>query len=121
VADAEHMPERLVARYLAPYVGADGVSHLLALARALRSTDVEELDLASVVAPALVVWGEADPWLPTDLPDRLVAALPRARLVRLPGVGRLVPEEAPEELVRLILDFVGAERAGGRRPEGSLV
>jgi pimeloyl-ACP methyl ester carboxylesterase len=120
VADAEHMPERLVARYLAPYVGGDGVSHLLALARALRSTDLEELDLATVAAPALVVWGEADPWLPTDLPDRLVAALPRARLVRLTGVGRLVPEEAPEELVRLILDFVGSERAGGRRPEGSL-
>ena len=119
VADPERMPERLVARYLAPYVGADGVSHLLALARALRPADVEELDLAAITMPALVVWGEADRWLPADLPDRLAAAIPQGRLVRIPEVGRLVPEEAPEELVSLILDFIGSDRGSARRVESS--
>jgi pimeloyl-ACP methyl ester carboxylesterase len=117
VADPEHMPERLIARYLAPYVGADGVSHLLALARALRSADVDELELGAIAMPALVVWGEADRWLPADMADRIAAAVPNGRLVRLPDVGRLVPEEAPEELVRLILEFVGADRTAARRAE----
>jgi len=117
VADPERMPERLVARYLAPYVGGDGVSHLLALARALRPADVEELDLAAIATPTLVVWGDADRWLPAELPDRVVAAIPNSRLVRLLDVGALAPEEAPEELATLILDFIGADRASTRPVE----
>ncbi|MGZ8492197.1 MAG: alpha/beta fold hydrolase, partial [Gemmatirosa sp.] len=41
VADRTRMPERLVARYLAPFVGRDGVGHLLDLARSLRTEEVE--------------------------------------------------------------------------------
>jgi pimeloyl-ACP methyl ester carboxylesterase len=41
-------------------------------------------------------------------PQKLADTLPGSRLVRLPGVGRLVPEEAPEELVSLLLEFIGA-------------
>jgi pimeloyl-ACP methyl ester carboxylesterase len=106
VADPAHMPDRLVARYLAPYVGREGVSHLLDLARSLRVEETEELDLGSITAPTLAVWGEADPWLDRNVPARLVHAIPGLRLVRLPRVGRLVPEEAPEELTQLILEHV---------------
>jgi pimeloyl-ACP methyl ester carboxylesterase len=102
VADPTRMPERLVGRYLAPFVGADGASHLLDLARSLRQEEVEEIDLAAVVAPTLVVWGDADRWLDRELADRLVAAVPGARLLRLPNLGRLVPEEDPERLATLI-------------------
>jgi pimeloyl-ACP methyl ester carboxylesterase len=108
VADPERMPPRLVARYLAPYVGREGVTHLLALARSVHAEDLEELDPAEVVAPTLVVRGEEDHWLDAAIAERLVASLPNAQLVRLPGVGRLVPEEAPERLSELILEFVGA-------------
>ena len=38
--------------------------------------------------------------------DRLVNAIPDARLVRLAGVARLVPEENPEHLSELLLDFI---------------
>jgi pimeloyl-ACP methyl ester carboxylesterase len=105
VADRDHMPPRLVARYLAPYVGQEGVGHLLALARALRAEEVEELDLAAVYAPTLVVWGEEDRWVDHRLPERLVNTIPESRLVRLPNVGRLVPEESPDRLAQLLLDF----------------
>ena len=106
VADPRHMPDRLIARYLAPYVGQEGVAHLLDLARSLRVEETEELDLGSIVAPTLAVWGEADPWLDKNVPARLLHAIPGLRLVRLPRVGRLVPEEDPEELTRLILEHV---------------
>jgi pimeloyl-ACP methyl ester carboxylesterase len=106
VADPAHMPDRLVARYLAPFVGRDGVTHLLDLARSLRAEEVEEIDLTAVLAPTLVAWGEADPWLDRDLPGRLLHAIPGSRVVRLPGVGRLVPEEAPDRLAALILEQV---------------
>jgi pimeloyl-ACP methyl ester carboxylesterase len=117
VAAPAHMPERLVARYLAPFVGAEGVSHLLDLARSLRVEEVEEIDLGAVSAPTLVVWGEADPWLDRDIPARLLHAIPGSRLARLPRVGRLVPDEAPQELARLVVEHAGeVQRLGLATP-----
>ena len=106
VANPEVMPARLVARYLAPYVGPDGLAHLLTLARSLRADDVESLDLATVAAPTLIVWGNEERWLDSGLPERLRGAIAGSSLVRLPGVGRLVPEEAPETLGQLLVEFV---------------
>ena len=106
VANPAAMPDRLVARYLAPFVGRDGVTHLLDLARSLRMEEVEEIDLSCVLAPTLVVWGEADPYVPGDVPTRLMHAIPDSRLARLPGIGRLSPEEAPDTLAARILDHV---------------
>jgi pimeloyl-ACP methyl ester carboxylesterase len=112
VADPAHMPMRLVARYLAPFVGREGVAHLLALARTIRREDFESIALESVRAPTLVIRGEADGWVDGDVAKRLVIALlPHARLVELPGVGRLVPEEDPEALADLLTDLT-AERWG---------
>jgi pimeloyl-ACP methyl ester carboxylesterase len=109
VANPEAMPPRLMARYLAPYVGAEGVTHLLTLARALRAEDVEELELASLDLPTLIVWGEKDPWLSAELPERLARTIAGSTLVRLPDVGRLVPEEAPTTLGELLLEHMDRE------------
>ncbi len=106
VADPARMPVKLIARYLAPFVGKDGVNHLLALASSITDEDMESVDLKSIHVPALVVWGDEDTWLDKRLADRLVNELPDGRLVRMPGVGRLVPEENPEQLNSLLLEFM---------------
>lgn len=107
VADPDtHMPVKLIARYLAPFVGKDGVSHLLALASSIREEDMEEVDLRTIHVPALVLWGERDQWLDPKVADRLVNALPDGRLVRLPGAGRLIPEESADRMNELLLDFM---------------
>lgn len=111
VANPERMSARLVARYLAPYVGSDGVTHLLALARALHARDVASLDLSTIRVPALIIWGEEDRWLDSGLAERLQQAIPGSRLVRLPGVARLSPEEAPQALNQLLLEFLAASTA----------
>lgn len=113
VARPEMMPARLVARYLAPYVGPEGVGHLLAIARALRAEDVEELDLDAIHAPAAIVWGEAQSWLDSGLPERLQAALAGSTLVRIPDAGALVPEEAPDTLTHVLLELLDRQRAPG--------
>lgn len=102
VSHPERMSDRLLARYLAPFVGKDGVAHLLALGRAVRHEDVDEIAAASVVAPTLVVRGEDDRYVDDGIADRLATELPAGKLVRLPGVGRLVPEEAPEVVAELV-------------------
>ena len=109
VATPEAMPSRLLARYLAPFAGRDGVRHLLLLARSVRAQDVHEVDPAAIAAPTLIVWGEEDRWLDHRAGDRLAGAIRGSRLVRIPGVGRLVPEEAPDELLEQLRPFL----AGG--------
>lgn len=107
VADPEtHMPVKLIARYLAPFAGRDGVNHLLALASSITDADMDDVDLRTIHVPTLVLWGEKDEWVDGKMADRLVTALPDGRLVRLPGIGRLVPEESPTRLNELLLDFM---------------
>lgn len=108
VADPEHMPPALIARYLAPFTGSDGVAHLLLLARALSDDDVRLLDLSSIRVPTSIIWGEEERFLESGLPERLQASIPGSTLIRLRDAGRLVPEETPEALTRLLLEL--AER-----------
>ena len=116
VADPSHMPDKLVARYLAPYVGSEGLNHLLILARSIDAEDLDEIELTQIDQPTLIVWGEQDHFLPPHgrdkpAPERLAEEIPGCRLVRLPTAGRLVPEEAPETLINLVLEFDGASVA----------
>ena len=108
VANPEHMPSRLVARYLATYVGKEGVRQLLNLARALREDDAPEIDFARLRVPTLFVWGDADLALDASSVERTLTAIRNSRLLRLTGVGRLVPEEAADALAEAIAEFAGA-------------
>jgi len=107
VADPEkHMPTRLVARYLAPFVGKDGTNHLLALASSISAEDLEDIDLRNIHVPALILWGEEDSFVDGRIAEKLTSSLSDGRLVRLPGVARLLPEENPNYLVELLMDFM---------------
>lgn len=107
VADPARMPLRLVARYLAPYVGRDGVTHLLALARAIDGGDLEELELQFLETPTLVVRGTSDELVDGEAVQRLAEIIPGARFEELQGIARLVPEEDPDRLTTLILEQAG--------------
>lgn len=108
VADPANMSELLMARYLAPYLGSEGVSHLLLLARSLEVEDDDGLNLGRVQAPVLLVHGVSDPAIDATLVARLLAELSATAAIRLEtmhGVGRLVAEDAPAELAALIRDW----------------
>lgn len=111
VSDPAHMPDRLIARYLAPYVGKDGVNHLLTLARSVDEGDLSEIELRELDQPTLIVWGDQDAFIGPRMAERLADEIGGSRIVHLPSSGRLVPEEAPETLANLILEFVGAVQA----------
>ena len=113
VSDPALMPEPLVARYLAPYVGRDGVDQLLRVARSIDRDDMADIDLRGLPHPTLVIWGDRDPWADGKIGDRLASTIGGSKLVHLSGTGRLVPEEAPDMLNNLLLDFIGARGAGG--------
>jgi pimeloyl-ACP methyl ester carboxylesterase len=113
VSSPANMPEGLVARYLAPYVGREGVDHLLRTARFLKNDDIDEINLRALPHPTLVIWGDRDPWVDATAGDELANTIGGSKLVHLPSAGRLVPEDAPDMLSDLILDFIGVRGAGG--------
>jgi pimeloyl-ACP methyl ester carboxylesterase len=107
VADPEkHMPTKLIARYLAPFVGKDGTNHLLTLASSISGADMEDIEMRDVHVPTLILWGEEDTFVDAKIGDKLANELPDGRLVKIPGVARLLPEENPEFLSEHLIEFM---------------
>ncbi|HEY6778372.1 MAG TPA: alpha/beta hydrolase [Thermoleophilaceae bacterium] len=71
-----------------------------------RHTDEIEPLYGQITAPTLVIWGEADPWLPAARAAELVERVPGARLELLSSAGHLVQEDRPDELVRLFREHL---------------
>jgi 3-oxoadipate enol-lactonase len=65
-----------------------------------------EARLAEVSAPTLVVVGTEDVGDIKQMAERLVAEIPDARLETIEGAGHLPSLERPDELNRLLLDFL---------------
>jgi pimeloyl-ACP methyl ester carboxylesterase len=63
--------------------------------------------LATLSMPALVLWGEADPYIPTRFAEEYAQILPNAELVKLPASGHWPWLDGPEALERIV-DFLGA-------------
>ncbi|MEV6225150.1 alpha/beta fold hydrolase [Nocardia fluminea] len=76
---------------------AAGVNNRCTLAAAERFRTVD--------APVLVVWSTEDRLFPMALAERLVADLPRASLRTLGNSYTFIPEDRPELLTELIVEF----------------
>jgi pimeloyl-ACP methyl ester carboxylesterase len=70
-------------------------------------TDVRG-DLRQIAAPTLVVWGENDRLLPVMHGYTCAALVPNARLEVVPGAGHVPMLESPEEVSRLLREFLAA-------------
>lgn len=66
-------------------------------------------ELASVAVPTLIVVGEEDVATPPAAAERIHAAIPHSRLVKIPGCGHSSPIEAPEAVNRAIADHLAAQ------------
>jgi pimeloyl-ACP methyl ester carboxylesterase len=69
--------------------------HTLAAARALPR----------FTRPVLLAWAAEDRLFPLELAHRLAELLPHARVVPIPDSYTFVPEDQPQLLARLVLDF----------------
>ncbi|TCP38659.1 alpha/beta fold hydrolase [Rhodovulum marinum] len=103
------LTDAALAPYLAPWLGAAGQA---AFYRQIAQMDMAFTDEAEPLYPSLrcpvrLLWGEQDGWIPVVTGDRLAQTLPGCRLVRVPGAGHLVQEDAPEAILAAALDFFG--------------
>lgn len=103
------IPPDLLQQWLAPGHRSAAVRH--DLRRYIASADAATLldgtkRLAGFDRPALVVWAREDRVMPPAHGARLAALLPHATLAEVDDSYTLMPLDRPEELVRLLRDFV---------------
>jgi pimeloyl-ACP methyl ester carboxylesterase len=103
------LEDALIAPWLGP-AGQSGFYRQIAHGDQ-RDTDEVEPRYGDITAPTLVVWGEADPWLPVAQGRELARRIPGARFELLPEAGHLVQEDAPDVLARLVGEHVDAHRS----------
>jgi pimeloyl-ACP methyl ester carboxylesterase len=65
--------------------------------------------LHSISAPTLILWGEDDHMIPIRNAQDYLRLMPRARLVRLPGMGHVPFEESPDNALPPLERFLASE------------
>lgn len=67
-------------------------------------TDIAE-SLRTLPLPALIIRGDGDPYLGSEISERLHQELPGSRLVRIATGGHFIQEDEPERVAAAMLDF----------------
>lgn len=67
-----------------------------------------EAMLPDLDVPALVLWGDRDPFFDVTVGERTTGALPDARFVRFERTGHFVPEERPGDVAEELRTFLAA-------------
>jgi len=74
--------------------------------------------LGQIAVPTTVIVGELDIATPPERSEEIAAAIPGARLVRIPGAGHMSPIEAPEAVTRALREHLAAATAAFAGSDG---
>lgn len=96
-----------VAEYAKALATPEGRAGMLELYRSGDFDKIEDGALSRLTMPALVLWGESDPFAPVGGAHRFVRELGgEAELEVVPGAGHFVYEDAPQECAAAIVGFL---------------
>jgi haloalkane dehalogenase len=100
--------ERSLDEYWKAFTSVEGRHGMLELYRSFELDELEPYQerLAALGVPALVLWGQADEFLPVDYASRFARQIPGAELVLLDGVRHFLFEDEPERCAREVTDFL---------------
>lgn len=105
--DPSHVTAERFAEYSAPLLRPRAMTAIRSLLLGAGARP-SMADLAPRVrVPTLVLWGREDRWIPVAHADRFAAAISGSRKVVLEACGHLPQEEQPEQVVRLLREFLG--------------
>jgi pimeloyl-ACP methyl ester carboxylesterase len=99
------IPDELVRSWVDPLLDPRIRSDLRRFVRGIPATDLVAAarSLRGFDHPALIVWGNRDPYFPFADAQRLAATLPQARLERIDDARTFVQIDAPQRLADLIV------------------
>jgi pimeloyl-ACP methyl ester carboxylesterase len=112
MAHADRVTAELITMYETPFAGVEGRRAYLRAARALRTDELASrmAEVEALKLPTLVLWGDEDVFQPIAYGERLAAALENGRLMRIVNAGHFSPEDEPERLAELFLEFSAEAR-----------
>lgn len=99
------------AQLVAPWLteaGAASFYRQFAQADERYTADVEPM-YGQIRCPVKVIWGADDPWIPLARGEALHAAIGKAQMERLEGVGHLPQLEAPEAVIGAVSAFLSSQ------------
>ena len=106
-ADDSKVTDELVRGYL-ERLRVEGVEDAFYGLTAPTGKPPDEVDLATLTMPALLVWGAQDTLTTPADGRRAASAMPRAELVEIPGCGHSPMEECPEAFLAAVEPFLTA-------------
>lgn len=107
-ADPKKVTDGMIEAYAMPLSLEGGKRAFRTATKRLLPKDYERViaSYKEIHAPALVVWGEKDNWIPPSMGQRLAKDLPNAKLVILKGCGHMPMEECPDRFNRVLAGFL---------------
>src|SRR5689334_891679 len=116
----ESPPDEIMESYLRPVQTSSGVRRDVTkfLRNVNRKYTLEAAEkLKGFDQPVLLAWGDHGKVFPVEDAKRLAEVLPNARLEIVQNSRAFVPEDQPEELARLVVDFANrSARERSRQP-----
>lgn len=104
-ARPEAVTDELVALLMAPTTDLGAADVFLAFTAYSQGPLPEDL-LETLPCPALIVWGEADPWEPIELGQQLANFSAVQQFIPLKGVGHCPQDEAPEQVNAILHQWI---------------
>jgi pimeloyl-ACP methyl ester carboxylesterase len=121
---ADGLDDRDVCAYVRPW--RDDPPALFRAARGIQGKGLagREDELAKLDQPVLMIWGEEDPFVDSEVGERLNELLPGSTLALLPGCSHFVTEDAPQTVGPLVYEYLRSRYLGdghGHPPAGGPV
>jgi haloalkane dehalogenase len=100
------LDDRSLDEYFKAYGSSERRRGQLELYRSGEFSELEDYDLAAVGAPALILWGEDDPFAPVAGAHRFAKELPDTSLVVIEGAKHFVFDDEPEQCSAAVRAFL---------------
>jgi haloalkane dehalogenase len=100
------LDDRSIDEYFKAYGSPERRRGQLELYRSGEFSELEDYDLPAVGAPALILWGEDDPFAPVAGAHRFAAELPDSELVVIGGAKHFVFDDEPETCSAAVRGFL---------------
>lgn len=106
--DDKKISEKIVENYSDFLESSGSFDALITTAKEILPKNIDEITskYKDIKIPVLLIWGENDQTISLSIGQRLEKDLPNAKLAVIPECGHLPPEEKPQELVKLISEFL---------------
>ena len=106
------MSDEALAPYVEPWLGVEGqAAFYRQIAQAdQRYTDEVEPLYGQITVPLLILWGEEDGWISTEMGRRLHALIPHSQLQLIPAAGHFLQEDAPLAVTHHLTRFLSKAR-----------